>query len=235
MDIVEFRTVDISAVESSVIDANTENSLFNKQIQIFGLNGAEICREAGGLSLLTLFSVTMWIHLKGGDRALQSLLLLCTALLQPNNPQVQTNGLTMNGGSLLVEPQPWKAYQHALKRTKRLELPLAPVNSLQLRHPELDIRAILQSTMQFQSLWDCGKEQWGRLLCVYHATTAEECPEVLLDGFYTKLQPSTTAASLPIQSFESANTATNVGLSEREMKKRKMATVRCSKRPTACS
>jgi 7SK snRNA methylphosphate capping enzyme len=58
---------------------------------------------AGGLpggrfDVISLFSVTKWIHLRHGDAGLAGLLANCAVLLR-------------EGGVLLVEPQPWKSYR----------------------------------------------------------------------------------------------------------------------------
>jgi 2-polyprenyl-3-methyl-5-hydroxy-6-metoxy-1,4-benzoquinol methylase len=60
-------------------------------------------------SFVCLFSITMWIHLNFGDQGLHTFLQRSASLLSP-----------VNGGSLLVEPQPWKCYKNAEKRCKKL-------------------------------------------------------------------------------------------------------------------
>merc|ERR1712059_96084 len=63
--------------------------------------------------LVCVFSVTMWVHLNHGDEGLRSFLSLLCRL----------------GRYLLLEPQPWKCYQTASRRMRRLgkeEFPLLP-------------------------------------------------------------------------------------------------------------
>ena len=53
-------------------------------------------------NIISLFSITMWIHLNYGDDGLIDCLFRSIALLH-------------NKGSLIVEPQPWKCYKNADK------------------------------------------------------------------------------------------------------------------------
>ena len=58
-------------------------------------------------SFISLFSITMWIHLNKGDEGLKALLK-------------QSSTLTNN--TLLIEPQLWKCYKNASKRCRKLGL-----------------------------------------------------------------------------------------------------------------
>ena len=184
-DILEFRTADIC-------DPHVSNDKDGKTLLslLLGTTGADLALQHGGLSLVTLFSVTMWIHLNGGDEALSRSIDRCTALLQASLATSTSTSTSTTigsgsvggtrplvpGGSLLIEPQPWRAYKNALKRTKRLDLPLAPLGQLKLRNPDMDLLYLVQKTEKFDSMWDCGREGWGRSLRLFHGGTVEVCP-----------------------------------------------------------
>ncbi len=219
-DMLIFKVLDITSTKytgivdiSMIDDANTSGNGSNLQsndlnldalrTDIFHIDNDHISQTVTNLeqihtfSLVCLFSVTMWLHLNKGDKALIAILQLSAGLV--------TNTTTYcNSGSVLVEPQPWKAYKNALKRTKRLNLPPPKyLEYLQLRDPDHDIDAILNSvtinrpinhdkysshitnatneveydneskdkdkiSYLFQSCWSCGRESWGRALTVYH-------------------------------------------------------------------
>lgn len=59
---------------------------------------------------ISVFSVTMWIHLNHGDDGLKRFLHSIA-------------DLTTDKGSLLIEPQPWKCYKKASKRLRKLGMP----------------------------------------------------------------------------------------------------------------
>ena len=59
--------------------------------------------EPGSFDTITCFSVTKWVHLNGGDEALQALLAKVYGLLAP-------------GGRFVVEPQQWVSYKKALRK-----------------------------------------------------------------------------------------------------------------------
>lgn len=136
-----------------------------------------------GFSLVCLFSITMWIHLNYGDDGVNDFLLRSAALLSPL-------------GSLVVEPQPWKCYKAADKRTRKLGMP-RPLHysALKIRDIEPEMTDIVlqrgryaasevakaavsaenntsdsASAAQFlmKSHWDLGKEGWGRSILIFH-------------------------------------------------------------------
>ncbi len=59
--------------------------------------------EPGSFDTITCFSVTKWVHLNGGDEALQALLAKVYSLLAP-------------GGRFILEPQQWVSYRKALRK-----------------------------------------------------------------------------------------------------------------------
>lgn len=62
---------------------------------------------SGRFDLVTCFSVTMWIHLHGGDDGLRRFLREICSLAD----------------NLVIEPQPWRCYQRCKKRWRRNGLP----------------------------------------------------------------------------------------------------------------
>ena len=59
--------------------------------------------EPGSFDTITCFSVTKWVHLNGGDEALQALLAKVYTLLAP-------------GGRFILEPQQWVSYKKAVRK-----------------------------------------------------------------------------------------------------------------------
>ena len=59
--------------------------------------------EPGSFDTITCFSVTKWVHLNGGDEALQALLAKVYSLLAP-------------GGRFVLEPQQWVSYKKAMRK-----------------------------------------------------------------------------------------------------------------------
>ncbi len=106
-------------------------------------------------SFISLFSVTMWLHLHIGDDRLSELLLYFA-------------GLT--AGGLLIEPQPWKCYKAAAKRCRKLSLPGFPfaLNDLKMKDIDDEISKIVTADgtgiIAQRSL---GTEGWGRSLVLY--------------------------------------------------------------------
>ena len=62
--------------------------------------------QAGTFDTIVCLSVTKWVHLNGGDEALQALLAKVWRLLAP-------------GGRFLLEPQPWRSYLAAVHKQGR--------------------------------------------------------------------------------------------------------------------
>ena len=73
--------------------------------------------EPGAFDTITCFSVTKWVHLNGGDEALQALLARVHSLLAP-------------GGRFILEPQQWISYRKALRKPV-----CAPLTSKQVHFP----------------------------------------------------------------------------------------------------
>ncbi|XP_036225293.2 probable RNA methyltransferase CG11342 [Bactrocera oleae] len=98
------------------------------------------------------FSVTMWIHLNHGDDGLKLFLEKLCDLAE----------------LLVVEPQPWKCYQTALRRMKRAgdEFPL--YKALQWRtNVEECIQVFLESSLGRKKVFECLPTRWQRRICFY--------------------------------------------------------------------
>jgi len=86
-------------------------------------------RNGQGFHFISLFSVTMWVHLNYGDSGLIRLYSIVINLLHRGPISNEAAGFPLVG-SILVEPQPWKCYRSAKKRCKSNNLPLPPYCSL---------------------------------------------------------------------------------------------------------
>jgi len=218
-DVVEFRTADICD-----LSITTHADLLHL---LLGSSGAALAKAHGGVSLVTLFSVTMWIHLNGGDEALRRSIERCAALLQPTFGS--TNATSVFGGTCLIEPQPWRAYKNAQKRTKRLGLPPTPLEALTLRNPETDLLDLINGTSKFKSVWDCGRELWGRSLRLFHGVTAEQCPLLRCNEYKALKTPVSASAPIPAGAATASATGEDKGkkkeerLSSRALKRQKRA------------
>eukprot|EP01036_Dinobryon_divergens_P024841 gene24841-33326_t len=137
-DTVDFRTVDIM----NEGDESLSNYMSENNIQ--------------GFSFVSLFSITMWIHLNFGTDGLDRFLLKSVSLLDAKS------------GYLLIEPQPWKCYKNAVKRCRKLGMakPLY-YDTIQNQNIEEYIIDLLtgKGGLVHRHL---GIEQWGRSIMVFH-------------------------------------------------------------------
>ena len=88
-DRLEFRTLDLMS-ESSADELRSYLRSCGDERPVF--------------DLVTVFSVTMWIHINHGDEGLRELV----------------RRLVDTARFVLVEPQPWKCYQTAARRMRKL-------------------------------------------------------------------------------------------------------------------
>lgn len=110
-------------------------------------------RKRESFDLITCFSMTMWIHLNHGDTGLLSFL----------------SHLAKHTQCLILEPQAWKSYTSAIRRIKKMSLPL-PKEFLTMK-----IRADVQERMEEHLITQCGfhfsyalgKSSWKRPLRLY--------------------------------------------------------------------
>lgn len=108
-DAIHFETCDI-------MNEADRSSVFSTYWAKFNIDKASTSNktheEIGGkFHFISLFSITMWIHLHHGDEGI----LDCFHIVS-----------SMCCGSVLVEPQPWKCYRTANKRVTRQQLPPFP-------------------------------------------------------------------------------------------------------------
>ena len=82
-----------------VSQARQDTGQYSKAVPVPDQDGL----EPGTFDTITCFSVTKWIHLNGGDEALQALLARIHSLLAPN-------------GRAILEPQQWVSYKKAMKK-----------------------------------------------------------------------------------------------------------------------
>lgn len=134
-------------------------------------------------SLVTCFSITMWIHMNYGDDGLHFFL---------------DSAVSFTGGSLLLEPQPWKCYRNAMQRCRRLSIPELP------HYQDLSIREMKSFAKSFVPALGLpcinileGKE-WGRELLFFHKRSLPQMEELF--------NSMTSASSLYIPTEESDST-----------------------------
>lgn len=138
-DFIDFHTVDI-------MDTNTSKLFFSNYLNNYSVSG---------FSFISLFSITMWIHLNHGNEGLKSFINSSVDLLETK-------------GSLLIEPQPWKCYKNAEKRCRKLGLE-KPKYYDEINRCDIDelIRNILKNDFHMTSCWEIGKEDWGRSIMIF--------------------------------------------------------------------
>ena len=100
--------------------------------------------------LVTVFSVTMWIHLNHGDQGLMSFI----------------NKLCSISSHILVEPQPWKCYQTAARRMRKLgKQEFEQMKNLKFRGKGVDNEIVkLFENQGFLIQEDFGESEWNRRL-----------------------------------------------------------------------
>ena len=108
-------------------------------------------------SLISLFSITMWLHINCGDSAFYDFLKKCCGLSH----------------HVLIEPQPWRCYRQAKKRCLKNGIPLPEYlkdsRRLEPTRIEEDIaKYISESGLKCKEHWCLGREDWGRLLMLFH-------------------------------------------------------------------
>lgn len=109
--------------------------------------------------LIFVFSVTMWIHLIGGDESLKDFLKYICSISH----------------HILLEPQSWKSYKSAVRRSKRLNCePFREFEALQWREDVgNDMCKFLTSECSMQILKHFGQTEWGRDLYLLRSSDLE--------------------------------------------------------------
>lgn len=114
-----------------------------------------------GFNFISMFSITMWIHLNHDDAGLKQFINEGIKHLTPL-------------GSILIEPQPWKCYKAANKRCRKLGMP-KPLyyETLQMKDIDREITDYLMKSCGMKSFWCLGKEIWGRSILIFHQSEHE--------------------------------------------------------------
>merc|ERR550519_279359 len=100
--------------------------------------------------LVVLFSVTMWIHLNHGDKGLEQFLVIVSRL----------------GQHVLMEPQPWKCYQTAARRMRKLGQPeFEKMKTLAMRGDGVE-KGIMKACQRegLHLVREFGQTKWDRKL-----------------------------------------------------------------------
>ena len=100
--------------------------------------------------LVTVFSVTMWVHLNHGDTGLEEMVRrLC--------------GVSRY---ILLEPQPWKCYQTAARRMRKLgQEEFKEMNQMKIRGPGVDQKIVeMFIKLGCVVVEDFGESEWNRKL-----------------------------------------------------------------------
>ncbi|CAD6998197.1 probable RNA methyltransferase CG11342 [Ceratitis capitata] len=109
-------------------------------------------RNRKRFDVVSSFSITMWIHLNHEDEGLRQFLTKLCDLAK----------------LLVIEPQPWKCYQTAVRRMKRAgdEFPLFV--TLEWRsNVEECIQNFLEIELVRKKIFECAPTRWQRRICFY--------------------------------------------------------------------
>ena len=98
----------------------------------------------------------MWVHLNEGDTGLRSFLDYVSSI----------------GRFLVVEPQPWKCYRSAIRRTKKLKCRQYELfDTLGWRqNVDSDIECYLREHCGMKLLERFGQTEWERMVCMLEST-----------------------------------------------------------------
>ncbi|XP_031624025.1 probable RNA methyltransferase CG11342 [Contarinia nasturtii] len=143
-------------------DANQyKENVFYSSFNVMEYNSEENCianhlksYKKCQFDVVCCFSITMWIHLNNGDDGLESFLTLMAKLSE----------------ILVIEPQPWKCYQNAVRRMKRAgaqdTFPL--FKTLKIRNEvEDNIKNYLKCKEQLDIIYESDPTKWKRKICFY--------------------------------------------------------------------
>ncbi|KAL5283824.1 BCDIN3D family protein [Megaselia abdita] len=113
-----------------------------------------ISKNRTTFDVVCCFSITMWIHLNNKDEGLRVFLEKCSKIAE----------------TLVVEPQPWKCYQTAVRRMKRAkEEGFFPhFKALEWRTDVEDqIERFLEEDLRRKKVCETEKTKWKRKICVF--------------------------------------------------------------------
>ncbi len=119
---------------------------------------SDVAREEleGDFDLITCFSVTMWIHLNHGDEGLENFIRKVAA----------------SARYVLLEPQPWKCYQTAARRMRKLKKPeFASMTDGSIRFKDKELEPFLMRLCEENGLEQIDTfgqtENWKRKLILF--------------------------------------------------------------------
>jgi len=149
-------------IDGTLIERACQKVSSNKYVEFFQCDvmSNESCideimneRNIMSFDVVSLFSITMWIHLINGDDGLTKFL-------------GQTSILTK--GVLVIEPQNSSSYKTARKRCRRLGIDTKNYfKTVTGQDIENRIREIIQENGTLKNYFAFGKDSWNRLLQGY--------------------------------------------------------------------
>lgn len=145
------------AIKANQYQENVFYSCYN--VIEYGNNGNCIANHLKSYAktqfdVVCCFSITMWIHLNNGDDGLNRFLDLMAQLSE----------------ILIIEPQPWKCYQNAVRRMKRAgaENTFPLYKNLIVRNDvENHIQSYLMNEKQSDIIFESDPTKWKRRICLY--------------------------------------------------------------------
>jgi hypothetical protein len=139
-----------------VMDESTADALSTAVVGLLAPTGS----KSNKFNLVTLWSVTMWVHLNHGEMGLSRFLQL---------------GAQLAEGSLLVEPQEKKSYKTAATRLRRrgLEAHHHIIEKRVLDNIEEHVVGQLRPLFGGQEEWKLGADlSWGRAIVLFTKETS---------------------------------------------------------------
>ena len=108
--------------------------------------------SAEQFDIIFCFSVTMWIHLNHGDEGLKQFL----------------SNICKFTELLIIEPQPWKCYQTAVRRLRKNKEAFPDINELRMnKNVDSNIEDIIQKRHKFQKMFESKPNSWGRRVLIF--------------------------------------------------------------------
>lgn len=97
-------------------------------------------------------SITMWIHLNHHDEGLMNFLEKCINLTY----------------LLIIEPQPWKCYQNAIHRMRKIPNVFPLFHQLKWRSNIVNhIEDYLENNLEQKKIYESKPTKWNRKICFY--------------------------------------------------------------------
>lgn len=153
-------------IDPTLIERATEANQYRENVfysccNVMESENGEMCianylksHSKARFDVICCFSITMWIHLNNGDDGLNRFLDL----------------MAQSSEILIIEPQPWKCYQNAVRRMKRsgAENTFPLYASLKVRNDvENHIKDYLKNNKQLVISFESDPTKWKRTICLY--------------------------------------------------------------------